>query len=72
MNISVGGIPVNDKKINILWGVSLLIINAISLTLLILKFLWIDIPTAVKVILGIIDLMCIAALAYTTVKKFKK
>lgn len=62
----------NDKKINILWGLSLLIINVISVTLLVLKFLWIDIPTAVTIILGVIDLVCIAALAYTTVKKFKK
>lgn len=62
----------NDKKINILWGLSLLIINVISVTLLALKFLWIDIPTAVTIILGVIDLVCVAVLAYTTVKKFKK
>ncbi|MDE5859136.1 MAG: hypothetical protein K2H23_01900 [Oscillospiraceae bacterium] len=62
----------NNKKINILWGASLIIINVISLTLLVLKFLWIYIPTAVTIILGIVDLIFIALLAYTTVKKFKK
>lgn len=62
----------DNKKINLLWGISLIVINVISLTLLVLKFLWIDIPTAVTVILGIIDLICIVVLVYTTAKKFKK
>lgn len=62
----------DDKKINLLWGLSLIIVNVISLTILVLKFLWIDIPTAVTVILGIIELTGIAVLVYATFKKFKK
>lgn len=62
----------DEKKINLLWGLSLIIVNVISLTILVLKFLWIDIPTAVTIILGIIDLICIALLVYTTFRKFKK
>lgn len=60
------------KKIDLLWGISLIVINVISLTVLVLKFLWIDIPTAVTIILGIIELTGIAVLVYATFKKFKK
>lgn len=55
-----------------MWGISLIVINVISLTVPVLKFLWIDIPTAVTIILGIIELTGIAVLVYATFKKFKK
>lgn len=60
------------KKIDLLWSVSLIVVNVISLTVLVLKFLWIDISAAVTVILGVTELIGIAVLVYTTFKKFKK
>ncbi len=60
------------KRNNLLWSVSLLVIGLATIILIGLNIIGIDIPDIVVRIIGVIDLLALSVLAYTTVKKFKK
>lgn len=60
------------NKNDLLWSLSLIVIGSATIILFGLKFLEIDLPDMVVRIIGVIDLMAIPVLAYTTVKKVKK
>ena len=60
------------KRNNLLWSISLLIIGIATIILIGLNIIGIDVPDIVVRIIGVIDLLALPVLAYTTVKKFKK
>ena len=57
---------------DLLWSISLLIIGIATIILIGLNIIGIDVPDIVVRIIGVIDLLALPVLAYTTVKKFKK
>ena len=60
------------NKNDLIWGFSLLVIGIVTLILAGSGMIGIDLPDVAVRILGIIDLVAIPFLAYTSVKKFRK
>ena len=60
------------KRNDLLWSISLLVIGLATIILTGLNVIGIDVPDIVVRIIGVIDLLALPVLAYTTVKKFKK
>ena len=60
------------KRNDLLWSISLLVIGLAAIILNGLNIIGIDVPDIVVRIIGVIDLLALPVLAYTTVKKFKK
>ena len=60
------------KRNDLLWSISLLVIGLATIILTGLNIIGIDVPDIVVIIIGVIDLLALPVLAYTTVKKFKK
>lgn len=61
------------KKTNdLLWSISLFIIGIVSIILFGSNIIGIELSDIVVKILGVIDLLALPVLVYTTVKKFKK
>lgn len=60
------------KTINLLWSFSLMAIGICTVILAGANLLGIDLPDIVTRIVGLIDLLALPVLGYTTVKKLKK
>ena len=60
------------KRNDLLWSISLLIIGIATIISIGLNIIGIDVPDIVVRIIGVIDLLALPVLVYTTVKKFKK
>lgn len=60
------------NKNDLIWGISLIVIGITTLVLAGSNIIGLTLPDAVVRILGIIDLIALPFLAYTTVKKAKK
>lgn len=60
------------NKNDLLWSLSLVVIGLATIILFGLKFLEINLPDIVVRIIGVIDLITIPILAYTTIKKVRK
>ena len=56
------------KSMRDIWAVSLLVIGVLSVFFMINGFVDLGLPDAVTWILGILDLVAVVALVYTTVK----
>ena len=56
------------KKINLLWSISLIVIGIATLILVVPKIIGLDFPDLAIRIIGVVDLIAIPVLAYTTVK----
>lgn len=61
-----------DKKIDIIWSLSLIVISLVSLTLSLSNIIGAALPSAVSTALGIIDLFVLPLLVYSSIKKIKK
>ena len=59
----------DSKKINIMWSVSLIIIGVATIILAGANIIGIDLPDIVARILGVLDLVSLPVLAFSTVKK---
>lgn len=57
-----------EKKIRILWSVSLLIISCVSLIIAVSNMASLELPDIAKRVLGIIDLLSIPVLVYSSIK----
>ena len=57
------------NKINCAWSVSLLLIGICSIIQSMSSLLNMELPSEVVVLLGVIDLLCLSVLSYTTIKK---
>ena len=57
-----------EKKIRILWSVSLLIITCVSLIIAVSNMASLELPDIAKRVLGIIDLLSIPVLVYSSIK----
>lgn len=60
------------KKNDLMWCFSLLIISVATIILAGSNIIGIELPDIVVRIIGIVDLITLPVLAYTTVKKVKK
>ena len=60
------------EKIDLIWCISLLIISVVTLTISISNIVGAELPDAVVRILGIVDILALPVLAFTSIKKFKK
>ncbi len=60
------------KKNDLMWGLSLMIIGIATIILAGSNIIEIELPDIAVRITGIIDLIALPVLAYTTVKKIKK
>ncbi|MED9903491.1 MAG: hypothetical protein UFG06_04820 [Lachnospiraceae bacterium] len=60
------------KKNDLLWSISLLVIGIATLVLVGSNIIGIELSDIVVRIMGVIDLLALPVLAYTTVKKIKK
>lgn len=59
----------DSKKINIMWSVSLIIIGVATIILAGASILGIELPDIAARILGVLDLISLPVLAFSTVKK---
>ncbi len=57
-----------EKKIRILWSFSLLIITCVSLIIAVSNMASLELPDIAKRVLGIIDLLSIPVLVYSSIK----
>ena len=57
-----------EKRVGILWRVSLLIIACVSLIIAVSNITSLELPDIAKRILGIIDLLSIPVLVYSSIK----
>ena len=57
-----------EKKVRILWSVSLLIISCVSLIIAVSNMASLELPDIAKRVLGIIDLLSIPVLVYSSIK----
>ena len=60
------------KKNDLIWSISLMTIGIATFILAGSNVIGVELPDVVVRILGILDLIALPFLAYTTVKKFKK
>lgn len=60
------------KKNDLMWGFSLLIIGVATIILAGSNVIGIELPDIAVRIIGIVDLIALPVLAFTTVKKVKK
>lgn len=60
------------KNINVLWRLSLLIISVCTIILAGSNIIGIELNDVLTRVLGILDLVCLPVLAFTTIKKIKK
>lgn len=61
-----------EKRNNLLWSLSLLVIGIATVILADSNIIGIELPDIAVRIIGVIDLIALPVLAYTTVKKIKK
>lgn len=61
-----------NKKKNLMWSLSLLVIGVSSIILNGSNILGLELPDMLTRILGIINLIAIPFLVYSTIKRFKK
>lgn len=61
-----------DKKISMIWAISLLIIGVATLILSGTRIVGIQLPDLVTRVLGVVELIALPFLAYASVKKFSK
>ena len=61
-----------EKRNNLLWSLSLLVIGIATVILAGSNIIGIELPDIAVRIIGVIDLIALPVLAYTTVKKIKK
>lgn len=61
-----------NRKTELIWPLSLIVISLVSLTLSISNIIGEALPSAVSTTLGIIDLCALPLFAYSSIKKFKK
>lgn len=61
----------DPKKINIIWSISLIIICIATIILAGANIVGIELPDIIVRILGIIDIVSLPVLAFSTVKKIK-
>lgn len=59
----------DSKKINIMWSVSLIIIGVATIILAGANIIGIELPDIAARILGVLDLVSLPVLAFSTVKK---
>ena len=59
----------NSKKINIMWSVSLIIIGVATIILAGVNIIGIELSDIAARILGVLDLVSLPVLAFSTVKK---
>lgn len=57
------------EKINKLWGISLMVIAVVSLLYVGSDLVGLELPAAVRITLGVIDLIALPVLVYTSVRK---
>ena len=60
------------KRNDLLWSISLLVIGIATIIISGSNSIGIELPDIIVRIIGVIDLLALPVLAYTTVKKFKK
>ena len=61
-----------EKRNNLLWSLSLLVIGIATVIQAGSNIIGIELPDIAVRIIGVIDLIALPVLAYTTVKKIKK
>lgn len=61
----------DSKKINIIWSTSLIVIGIATIILIGANIIGIELPNIIIRVLGVIDLVALPILAFSTVKKFK-
>lgn len=61
-----------QRKVTKLWGISLMVISICSLILSITSMTEVELPDALKIVIGILDIIALPILVYTTVKKFRE
>ncbi len=57
-----------EKKVRILWSVSLMIIGCVSLIIAVSSMASLELPDIAERVLGIIDLISIPVLVYSSIK----
>lgn len=61
----------DSKKINLIWAISLIVIGVTTLILAGANIVNMELPDIVVRVLGVIDLVSLPVLAFSTVKKAK-
>lgn len=60
------------KKVNLFWGWSLMLIGVCTIIIAGSNIIGIELNDVLKRVLGILDLVCLPVLIFTTIKKTKK
>lgn len=59
------------NKPSIMWSVSLLVISMVTIVISITNIFGIELPNVLRILLGVIDLVALPVLIYTSVKSMK-
>ncbi len=62
----------NYENVNVFWSLSLLIISVCTIILAGSNIIGIELNNVLTRVLGILDLVCLPVLVFTTIKKIKK
>jgi len=62
----------DSKKVNVMWSISLLVIGIATFILAGANVIGMELPDIVVRILGMMDLIALPVLGFSTVKKFKR
>lgn len=60
------------RKNDLVWSISLLVISIVSIVLFGSGIIGIELSDTAKRMLGIVDLLALPVLSYTSIKKFKR
>ena len=61
-----------NKRIDLIWSVSLIVISLVSLTFSLSNMIGAALPSVVSAVLGIIDLCTLPLPVYSSIKKIQK
>lgn len=59
------------NKPSIMWSISLLVISIVTLVITLTNIFGIELPNTLRILLGVIDLVALPVLIYTSIKSKK-
>lgn len=62
----------NEKKLNLMWSISLLVISIANIAITVINIFDANMPDAVAILMCIVILAAVCVLVYTSLKKWQK
>jgi len=62
----------NEKKLNLMWSISLLVISIANIAITVINIFDVKIPDAVAILMCVVILAAVCVLVYTSLKKWQQ